>query len=91
MESKAILSGRESASRKGHVSIYQEGSWDFPGDPVVKHLSSNAGAEGSIPGLELRSHFPPRQLSPTREACGEGNGTPLQYSCLENPMDRGAW
>ena len=23
--------------------------------------------------------------------CGEGNGTPLQYSCLENPMDRGAW
>ena len=25
------------------------------------------------------------------EAFGEGNGTPLQYSCLENPMDRGAW
>ena len=25
------------------------------------------------------------------EADGEGNGTPLQYSCLENPMDRGAW
>ena len=25
------------------------------------------------------------------EAGGEGNGTPLQYSCLENPMDRGAW
>ena len=24
-------------------------------------------------------------------ACGEGNGTPLQYSCLENPMDGGAW
>ena len=24
-------------------------------------------------------------------SCGEGNGTPLQYSCLENPMDRGAW
>ena len=23
--------------------------------------------------------------------CGEGNGTPLRYSCLENPMDRGAW
>ena len=33
--------------------------------------------EGSIPGLER---------SP-----GEGNGNPLQYSCLENPMDRGAW
>ena len=27
----------------------------------------------------------------TRARCGEGNGTPLQYSCLENPMDRGAW
>ena len=25
------------------------------------------------------------------DTCGEGNGTPLQYSCLENPMDRGAW
>ena len=32
---------------------------------------------GSIPGL--------------RRAPGEGNGNPLQYSCLENPMDRGAW
>ena len=36
-----------------------------------------AGNMGSIPGLE-RSH-------------GEGNGNPLQYSCLENSMDRGAW
>ena len=26
-----------------------------------------------------------------RDLCGEGNGTPLQYSCLESPMDRGAW
>ena len=38
---------------------------------------NNAGDQGSIPGLGR---------SP-----GEGNGTPLQYSCLENPMDRGAW
>ena len=30
-------------------------------------------------------------LSGPRHFCGEGNGTPLQYSCLENPMDRGAW
>ena len=30
-------------------------------------------------------------LSATRIRCGEGNGTPLQYSCLENPMDGGAW
>ena len=32
-----------------------------------------------------------RILSIILLACGEGNGTPLQYSCLENPMDRGAW
>ena len=68
MESDALIRVRENASRKGHVSIHQEGSWDFPGNPVVKHLSSNAGAKGSIPGLKLRSHLPPRQLSPTREA-----------------------
>ena len=37
----------------------------------------NAGDRGSIPGL---GKFP-----------GEGNGNPLQYSCLENPTDRGAW
>ena len=30
-------------------------------------------------------------LSVTKEGNGEGNGTPLQYSCLANPMDRGAW
>ena len=37
----------------------------------------DAGDPGSIPGL---GRFP-----------GEGNGNPLQYSCLENPMDGGAW
>ena len=30
-------------------------------------------------------------LSNSNTYCGEGNGTPLQYSCLENPMDGGAW
>ena len=47
---------------------------------LVKNLPANAGDArdpGSIPGLER---------SP-----GEVNGNPLQYSCLENPMDRGAW
>ena len=44
---------------------------------VVKSPLANAGDMGSIPGLGR---------SP-----GEGNGHPLQYSCLENPMDRGAW
>ena len=49
----------------------------FPGGSVVKNPPANAGDLGLIPGLER---------SP-----GEGNGYPLQYSCLENPMDRGAW
>ena len=49
----------------------------FPGDSVVKNMLVNAGDMGSIPG-------PGR--SPK-----EGNGKPLQYSCLENPMDREAW
>jgi len=49
----------------------------FPGDSSVKNLPVNAGDEGSIPGLGR---------SP-----GGGNVNPLQYSCLENPMDRGAW
>ena len=49
----------------------------FPGGSEVKASAHNAGDLGSIPGLGR---------SP-----GEGNGNPLQYSCLENPMDGGAW
>ena len=49
----------------------------FPPSSVSKKNACNAGDLGSIPGLGT---------SP-----GEGNGNPLQYSCLENPMDRGAW
>ena len=50
---------------------------ELPGGSVVKNLPGNAGDSGSIPGS---GRFP-----------GEGNGNPLQYSCLGNPMDRGAW
>ena len=55
-------------------------AWDFPGGSVVKHPSASAGNAGDvsfIPGLgrSLRG----------------GNGNPLQYSCLENPMDRETW
>ena len=49
----------------------------FPGGSDGKASACNAGDLGSIPGLGR---------SP-----GEGNGNPFQYSCLENPMDRGAW
>ena len=49
----------------------------FPGGSVVKNLLTNAGDTGSIPG--------------TGRSPGEENGNPLQYSCLGNPIDRGAW
>ena len=55
-------------------------TWGFPGGSVLENPPANAGDtgdEGLIPGLER---------SP-----GEGNSNPLQYSCLGNPMDRGAW
>ena len=52
--------------------------WDlFPGGPVSKESACSAGDLGLIPG----SGYSP----------GGGNGDPLQYSCLENAMDRGAW
>ena len=44
---------------------------------MVKNLTTSARDMGSIPG--------------SRRSPGEGNGNPLQHSCLGNPMDRGAW
>ena len=49
----------------------------FPGGSVVKNRPANVGNTGSISGLGR---------SPE-----EGHGNPRQYSCLGNPMDRGAW
>ena len=49
----------------------------FPGGSDCKESACNAGDPSSITGLGR---------SP-----GEGSGNPFQYSCLENPMDRGAW
>ena len=49
----------------------------FPGSSVVKNLPANAGDVGLVPDLGRSSR--------------EGNGNPLQDSCLENSMDRGAW
>ena len=50
---------------------------DFPGGSDGKASVYSAGDLGSIPELG--------------RSLGEGNGNPLQYYCLENPMDRGAW
>ena len=49
----------------------------FPSNSAGKASVCNAGDPGLIPG--------------SGRSLGEGNGTPLQYSCLENLMDRGAW
>ena len=49
----------------------------FPGGTVVKNLPANAGDAGLIPG--------------SGRSVGGGNGNSLQYPCLENPKDRGAW
>ena len=51
--------------------------WCFHSGSAVKNPPANTGDTGSNPEL---GRYP-----------GEGNGNPLWYSCLENPMDRGAW
>ena len=68
----------ETISHKEIFSIYEyfAQNIDFPCGSDGKASAYNAGDPGSIPGLGR---------SP-----GEGNGNPLQYSCLENPMDGGA-
>ena len=63
-----------------YLFIYLFGVSQVPRFPVVKNWSANAEDTrdaGSIPELG--------------RSIGEGNGNPLQCSCLENPMDRGAW
>ena len=55
----------------------------FPGGSEVKASAWNAGDPGLISDL---GSIPGLGRSP-----GEGNGNPLQYSCLENPMEGGAW
>ena len=52
-------------------------SWGFPGGAEVKASACSVGDLGSIPG--------------SGRSPGEGNGNPLQYSCLENPMDGRVW
>ena len=51
--------------------------WGFPGSSVGKETACSAGDPGSIPG--------------SGRSPGKGDGNLLQYSCLENPMKRGAW
>ena len=59
------------------MDIERERGRDLPCGSDTKESACNAGDPGSIPGLGRSS--------------GEGNGNPLQYCCVENPTDRGAW
>ena len=62
------------------ILLVSKAAWGSPGGSVVKNPPPNAGDlrdEGSIPG--------------SRRASGVGSGNLLQYSCLQNSMDRGAW
>ena len=64
------------------LQLFQRAVWQsgFRGGSVVKNPSANVGDArdmGSVPGLGRSS--------------GGGHGNPLQYSCLKNPMERGAW
>ena len=60
-------------------SVFRK-SQDFPGGSDGKASAYKVGDPGSTPGLGTPGFLP-----------GEGNGNPLQYSCLENPMDGGSW
>ena len=62
---------------------------------IQQWSSQSRGRERKQPLVQILNYSqmargPQRQLQDARRAGGEGNGTPLQYSCLENPMDRGA-
>ena len=61
---------------RAFASNYQVACKGFPGGSDGEESSCNAGDLGSILGGRIP---------------GEGDGNPLQYSCLQNPMDRGAW
>jgi len=60
-----------------NTDLSRNNIWDFPGSSDGKLSTYNMGDLGSIPA--------------SGRSPGEGNGNPLQYSCLENSMDGGAW
>ena len=55
-------------------------NWGFPGSTVVKNPPASAGDVGDVGSIPGSGRSP-----------GGGNGNPLQYSCLRNPVGRGAW
>ena len=69
--------GYNLATKQQQQCGWQGSFLGFPGGSEVKASASNAGDLGLVLGLG--------------KSPGEGNGNPLQYSCLENPMDGEAW
>ena len=67
----------EKLSDSSRIHLYPFTSLGFLGGSVGKNLPASAGDMGSVHGSGRSS--------------GEGNGNPLQYSCLGNPIDRGDW
>ena len=63
-----------------HIFVFLLGDWSFPCGASGKKLPNNAGDVRDMSSI-LRSG----------RSSGEGHGNPIQYSCLENPTDRGAW
>ena len=80
-------------------AFFRKHERDFPGCPVVKDPPSNLGDEGLILGLpwwpsgkqSACNAGDSGSIPESESSSGEGNGNPLQYSYLGNPMDRRAW
>ena len=73
---KAVFQGKGSKTLSS-LGLISEGYEGFPGSSAGKESACSARDPDLIPG--------------SGRSPGEGNGNPLQYSCLENPMDRGVW
>ena len=73
MQPKKVL--KKNTHNLSFIDLTQLFIKSFPGGSVVKNLTTNAGDAGSVPGLGRSTE--------------EGNDNPLQYSCLEKPVDRG--
>ena len=76
------------------LSLFTFMHWRRKWQPTPVFLPGESQARGSLVGCRLWGHTESdttEWLSNSNDMNGEGNGNPLQYSCLENPMDRGAW
>ena len=78
IEMETMLEGINIPFKSGvSISYSLLGLPGFPGGPDSKESACSEGGPASIPG--------------SGRSLGEGNGNPLQYSCLENPMNEGVW